>query len=219
MESKTISTEPEPLPLRVTACPHPFRQTREERSLVPGQSLLEILEEVQPDISVYSAHVWVNDEYISPEAWDSTYPAPGSDIAIRVIPQGGAARIIGSIFIAIAAIAAAFVMPWALGLTGPLAGIVGGASGMAVGIVGNLVLNSLFPPTTPKSSQQALAGAPMGSISGQQADSPTLSLTGASNQANKYGPIPLVLGRMKMFPFYGAETYTEIVGSDQYLNL
>jgi hypothetical protein len=204
--------QPEADPLRVIYCPHPFKMGHEETSLVAGQSLLEILREVQPGISAYGAHVWVNDDYIPPEAWAATFPAPGSNIALRVIPQGNMGRILATIFVAIAAIAATVVTSGALG---PLWG---GLAGMATGIVGNLVLNALIPPTTPHRSAMALMGAPT-AIGGQNAGSPTLSLTGASNQANKYGPIPLVLGRVKMFPCYGAETYTEIAGPDQYLNL
>ena len=200
--------------LRVVACPNPFRHDREERWLAPGQSLLEILREVQPNISRYSALVWVGNDPIPPELWASTFPAPGAQISIRIIPQGGFGRLLGSIFIAIAAIAIAW---WA----GPaLAGFFGfgsaafwgGVAGMTVGIIGNLALNALFPPTTNPGSQAQLAGA-------QAQDSPTLSITGASNQANKWGPIPVLLGRHKIFPNYGADLYTEILGNDQYLHI
>ena len=199
--------------LRVVACPHPFKQGHEEQALVPGRSLLEILQEVQPDISQYSAHVWVNDDYIAPEKWVETYPAPGSEIAIRVIPQGEAGRIIGMIFIAVAMIATAvFLGPGAFGIVGlGLPGWAAGLGAMAVGIIGNLVLNAICPPTRKPGRQAQLAG--------WSQDSPTLSIAGASNAANKWGPIPLMLGRHRMYPPYGAESYTEVVGNDQYLRL
>lgn len=43
------------------------------------------------------------------------------------------------------------------------------------------------------------------------------SITGAGNSANRWGPVPVVLGTHRMFPLYGANPYTEIVGNDEYL--
>jgi len=93
----------------------------------------------------------------------------------------------------------------------PLWGTVaGGLAAMAVGVVGSMALNALFPPAPPGRQAQ---------LAGQSQESPTLSLTGASNSANKWGPIPLILGRHRVFPLYGAKPYTEIQGNDQYLRL
>jgi hypothetical protein len=198
--------------------------TQEKYDLIPGKSLLEILQEIQPDISSYSAHVWVNDDYIFPEFWPTTYPVPGSSITIRVIPQKKAARIIGMVLIAIAVIAVSILTYGiltgpAIGMGSTLAGMISSFAGMAVGIVGNLILNALIPPTTASSAKQAALAGVSGAAASSLAESPTLSITGASNQANKWGPIPVVLGRHKVFPVYGAETYSEIVGADQYLNI
>ena len=174
-----------PRPLRVVACPIPFKQAHEEYWLAPAQSLLSILKEVQPDISRYKAHVWVNDEYIPPDAWASTFPTPGSEIAIRVIPQGDIRRALGSIFVAIAAIAVAILVPWLIGPAFPILGpMLGALGGMGVSFLGNLALNAMFPPTVNPSRQSALSG-------GQ--DSPTYSLTGGSNAINKYAPVPKIL--------------------------
>jgi len=222
--SRNLPAVIEPAPLRVVACTNPFKQGYEEYSLSPSKSLLEVLQEVQPNISDYSAHVWVEDDYIPPELWPSIYVGPGANITIRVIPKGGAARIIGTIFIAVAAIAAAFFTAGAsiFTATGMLAGyggIAGGLAGLGVGIVGTLALNALIPPMSPARQSQLALGGHTAARSLSGAESPTLSITGASNQANKYGPIPLVLGRHKIYPAYGAETYTMVVGPDQYLNL
>jgi len=196
--------------LRVIACPHPFRQVQECQELVAGKSLRAILLEAQPDLDRYQAHVWVNDAYIPPEQWDQVYPAPGSDIAIRVIPRGPVGRLIGAIFVAIAAIAAAMFIPWMWPSLGLLGNLLGAVTGMTVSFLGNMLLNVLIPPTLNPERQEQLR---------QGTDSPTYSLAGGSNTANKYGPVPKILGRHKVFPLYGAEAYTEIVGNDQYLRL
>jgi hypothetical protein len=103
------------------------------------------------------------------------------------------------------------------GSGGPLAGVIGGLAGMAVGVVGNLIVNALIPPNAPSSRRHTLkdlSGIGRGSTG---AESPTLFIEGAKNQANKFGPIPRPLGYHRMTPPYGAEPYTEVVGNDQFL--
>ena len=216
--------------LRVTACPHPFKIANQEYSFAPTISLSQILKEVQPDLLLGRyAHIWVNEEYILPENWETTFPIAGSSIAIRVIPggkKGGIFRIIGMVVITILAIVATVLTYGALGgpaLTGTAAMWAGAAAslaGMAVGIVGNLILNALIPVVSP-SSKGALGN--LSAVQGAGLDygqtSPTLSITGASNKENLYGPIPRMLGRFKNTPPYGARTYTESASNDQYLRL
>jgi hypothetical protein len=217
-----LSTPIEEKALRVTVCPHPFKLEHQEYSLAPIISLAQVLQEVQPDALLRRrAHIWVDDQYIPSEQWETTFPPAGAKIDIRVVPGRGAGRIVGSIFIAIAAIAAAIIAPLALGLTGIAYGLVGGLAGLAVGIVGTMALNALFPPVRPGSSGtlSSLAAVPglTGSDYGQS--SPTLSITGAQNKANLWGPVPFILGRYRVAPFYGARVYTESAGGDQYLRL
>jgi len=50
-------------------------------------------------------------------------------------------------------------------------------------------------------------------------DSPTYSIGANSNQANPWGPIPVALGTYKVYPPLGASSYTELVGSDEYLRM
>jgi hypothetical protein len=208
-------------PIRVVACPHPFRAAHEEYQFVPGMSLAEILAAVQPDILLRRrAHVWVNDLYIKPEKWESTYPTWGAEISIRVVPGGPVGRIIGSIFIAIAAIAAiALQQYWAIPLFGKTFGpFVAGLAALGVGIVGNMILNALIPPTTSSPARLAALSAVPGQLDYGETSN-TLSITGAQNKENLYGPVPLILGRHKVFALYGARPYTESAGNDQYLRL
>jgi hypothetical protein len=215
----------DPQPFRVTACPHPFREANETRSMPPGVSLAQVLRAVQPDAELRRfGYVWVNDEPVPPAAWETTFPEAGAKIDIRVAPGGGAGRIIGTIFLAIAAIVVSVLTYGALAgpAWGVWAGVVAGLAGMTVSIVGNMVLNAMFPATANPARQAALMGTgAMASIGygGSVSSSPTYSLNGGSNQANKYGPIPKIFGIHKHFPNYGADTYTEILGEDQYLHL
>ena len=212
-------------PVRVTACPHPFKLANQEFAFAPSISVAQVLREVQPDALLRRrAHIWVNDAYIAPEKWESTYPAPGSEIAIRVVPSGGAGRIIGQVFLAIAMIAIGAVAAiMSAGAATPLvAGMWlagGGLLSAAVGVVGNMALNALFPPVRPggTGTLSALSSMPGQLDYGQS--SPTLSITGARNQANPWGPVPFILGRYRVAPFYGAKVYTESAGGDMYLRI
>lgn len=213
-----------PAPLRVVACPHPFRLANQEYAFAPTLSLAQILKEVQPDALLRRrAHIWVNDTYIPPEKWESTYPEAGSNIDIRVVPSGKAGRVIGMVFLAIAAIVVATVTTFlTIGALGPVwAGILGSVAGMVVGVVGNLALNALFPPARPggPGTIGALSASSMPGQMDYGQSSPTLSITGAQNKANLWGPVPFILGRFRVFPFYGARPYTESAGKDQYLRL
>ncbi len=213
--------------LRVTACPHPFKLANQDFSFAPSISVAQVLREIQPDpLLRRRAHIWVNDAYVTPEKWESTYPAAGSEIDIRVVPSGGEGRLIGTIFIAIAAIAAAVLIP-GLGVFaagGALAGwggVFGGLAAIAIGVVGNMALNALFPPVQPGGAGTLSVLSAMPGLTGTDygQSSPTLSITGAQNKANTWGPVPFILGKFRVAPFYGAKPYTESAGGEQYIRL
>jgi hypothetical protein len=126
--------------------------------------------------------------------------------------QGGAIRSVLGIVIAVAALLVA----------GPLGSLLAGSSfGLAIGLsasvataligggiilAGTMALNALFPvrpPATPDSVNSTSLN----------------SIQGAQNQANPFGPVPVVLGTHRQSPYYAAKPYTEIVGDDQYLRL
>jgi hypothetical protein len=206
----------------VVACSHPFSQVRRTYGLAPGMSLLEILAQVQPDPALRrAAHVWVGDDYIRPEFWAATFPPWGSLITVKVVPAGPVGRIIGAIFVAIAAIAAAvYIGPWLAGVIGfGSSALWGGLAALAVGIAGNLALNALIPPVANPGRHAALMKHPVEAL-GAAAESPSLSITGSQNQANPYGPVPKILGRFgKYKPFLAAETYTESAGDKQFFRM
>ncbi|MFA5381856.1 MAG: hypothetical protein WC356_01735 [Candidatus Micrarchaeia archaeon] len=211
--------------MHVVACTHPFKLANQEFSLSPALSLTQILAEVQPDALLRRrAHVWVNDKYMAPELWDNTYPAPGSEIAIRVVPSGGGVgRIVGTVFLAIAVIAVAALVTWMIGPAAYpiLAPMMGSLAGGIVGVVGNLALNALFPPVQPGGAGTLTALSAMPGLTGVDygQSSPTLSITGAQNKANLWGPVPFILGKFRVAPFYGARTYTESAGGKQWLRI
>lgn len=191
---------------RVIAYPHPFRL--EERRLVqlrPGQTLQNLLEELQPNPHLRPAvFITINGEPVAPEHWPHLIPAPGSLVIVKILPQSGVLKI----FVAIAAIVASVLVPWTLSLTGLMATFVGGLAGMAVGIVGNLLVNALVPPPRPPSPS------PFGN---QQQDPPTQFVSGARNQMLKWGTVPFLLGYHRLVPLKMAEDVSEAQGNHQYV--
>jgi hypothetical protein len=94
------------------------------------------------------------------------------------------------------------------------AGWIGGAYGGAVAAAavmtaGSLLVNAIAPI---KYSNSLAARHSYN-------DSPTYSIGANSNQANPWGPIPVALGTHKVYPPLGASSYTELVGSDEYLRM
>ena len=87
------------------------------------------------------------------------------------------------IVVAIVAWYAAPAVAGALGITSA-AGIAAVGAGLA--LIGQLAVNALIPPPTPK----GLGG-------GGDPFSQLASITGTSNQANPYGVIPCVVGKMR----------------------
>ncbi|OGP69694.1 MAG: hypothetical protein A2Y80_02200 [Deltaproteobacteria bacterium RBG_13_58_19] len=198
---------PEPRDLRVISCPHPFRVEREITRMHPGQTVGQLLAEILPDPwRRRQAQVTVNGEIIHLEMWASTIPRPGSLVVVRVFPSS---RGIASIFIAIAVIATAFFAGPALASAFGFgsSALWGGLAGMAVGIVGNMIVNALIPPARVSSQ---------GQIS-QAQDSPTQFISGARNQLIKFGTIPSLLGFHRIVPLKLAEDYTESEGKDQFV--
>ncbi|MBB4653023.1 hypothetical protein GGQ99_004807 [Aminobacter niigataensis] len=74
-------------------------------------------------------------------------------------------------------------------------------AGLSFGV--KLLLNALFAPRPPQLSQPK----------------PSYSLVNSRNQAAPFEPVPVVLGKHRISPFYGALPYTESSGENQYLRL
>ena len=124
---------------------------------------------------------------------------PGDRITFCVMPQGkGGGQILG----AIAMIALAVVAPYLGGLAaGALLGTTTGAaytfasSAIALGItmIGSLLVSALVPPPSVANTKSDSVASPL-------QESPTYSVTGQSNQARKYAPIPRIYGRHRFYP-------------------
>jgi hypothetical protein len=149
-----------------------------------------------------------NGEPVLRRYWDETVE-DADVITFYTLPLGGGGdsnplRILLMIVVAWAAPFVAGYLNMSIGLQGFAFEVFAGA----VGLVGSMLVSALFPaPRMPTPNQAAaLASA-----------SPTYSLQGQGNAARIGASIPSQYGRVKCYPDFGAQPYTEYVGNEQYL--
>lgn len=210
-------------PVRLVAATRPFSTARVDREVPAGATLAEMVEGAGVDLALIpNAHVWLTRDdaaadavYVPIDNWRRVRPKPGTVVTVRVAPSGGGGkknplRTILTIAVLAASIAAPGLIFTSAFLATTGGALAGAALSAGVGLVGSLLVNAIVPPPRPK----------LGSLSGtDRRDSPTLSIAGARNRADPYGPVPIVLGRHLVVPPYAAQPYTELVGADQYLRL
>ncbi len=180
-------------------------QGRINAALPEGLTLLEMVKRTMPDLPVYEHEnlrlclVTANGaQIIERRFWHCTRPCTGVQVIIRLIPGKSALRSILTVVISVVALAFAPAVAGFFGITSKL-----GISLIAAGlnVVGSLLLNALIPVPTPDD------------ISKKN----TYSISGLQNALRRDEPVPLVLGKHRFAPPYGAMSYTEIVGDQQYI--
>lgn len=220
--------------IAVYAVPYDFRV---DHVIPEGGTIAEMMDQAGIDSNTRAqAHCWIKDpcsglETLIPRKyWGRVRPKVGMRLVLRITPRGGGGGgrksglgILLSVVVMVAAAAVTWgVGAWAglaaaqggLGLGAGAAGALGSLAGGLVGIAGKLAVNALIPP--PSQNRAKFGGT--GSSSGR-AESKSYSITGTRNQLTPLGPVARVFGRTKITPVYGANPYTEIIGSEQYIRL
>ena len=190
----------------VCAVLSPFHNQNAKWEFSPGGSISDILIRIglPPKIP---ARILVNDLLILDEHRDAIRPLAGDLVAIRALPQVAAAA---ALLIAVAAAGASSAATTAavgagLVTAGTIgSAIVSAAAGGVVSLLGKLALNALIPPPS----------APKPSISSFPA---SFSISGGSNQASPYSPIPQLYGTRLVAPALCANWYTEVDTFNQFL--
>jgi hypothetical protein len=177
--------------------------TKQEYTTVPvGNTVLEILNKVDATLAASNAaHVRLNGNPVPRKIWSELIPGAGSKLLVRVVPTGDGdpegTKVLRSVLM--------------IGITALSLGV-GGAWGAGIAIGGFFAVNALVP------LPQLQADAPSGA-----ADSDGLQrtpmLSGARNSMSPYGPVPVILGKHRITPPLGAQPYTELDQSDQFLRM
>lgn len=203
--------------LTLTHHPHPLlpaagRETH-MRAWRYGETVRETLVRCGFDVH-QEIVIGLNDRLLTVAEWDIVLPQPGDIINVHVAVSGGDD---GSNPLAVvASLALSFFAP-GIGEAINLALFDAGSSlafavsspvlGAVVSIAGNAVINAIFKPTS---------GA-LDRASNVASASPTYSLSGGRNALRPYEPLPIILGRHRIHPDYGARPFTQFSGRDQYL--
>lgn len=168
-----------------------------------GHTLAEMLGAA----AAHSLRVTVGGIEVPHALWAGVRPKAGTRVHVEFWPQGG-----GSTRKWVLTIVAVVATVFSYGAaSGAAWAAVGGLSATTVAVGGALIAGlalSMIPPPSLK----------LGSGSTDPLDQ-LKSLTGTSNNASPYGPIPLVIGSWRFFPTHAAMPYTEISGNDQYMRM
>lgn len=185
---------------------------RVEMTLPEGLTVAEIVATALPGVSgidrtlvrvsLVTPH---SSAMVLPEYWHAVRPRPGVRVVIRLIPGKGALKAVLSIVVSIAAVALGAMFGPAvgamLGLTGTTAAAVGTALvGLGVNLLGSLLINALIPPVKPDDERRN-----------------SYSISGWRNRFEPDGAVPVLLGQIRYAPPFAAQSWTEIVGDNQYL--
>ena len=176
-----------------------------------GSNLGEVLTGTLP--AGADALVLLNGDPVDPETWDDIFLRMGDVVQARTVLHGGDGSnpiaAVLSIAVLLTAPSLAALLPGATATAGAGAGVFGGfATGLttfgnfaaaAIGAVGLVAVNNLFPPRLPKPGPKGAA------------QDRLYTLTGGRNRQEPFGKMLLVIGQHRVFPDYAAKPYAEFV--------
>jgi len=183
----------------LTFCPHPLLSTAGREvffiACLPGETITQYFSRLKIPVSRSDWVLFLQDKEIPQQAWAKTVIKEGELITLKAKLQGGGN---GDKNKSIRTILTIIVLLYSQQYSG--------AAQVAIAAIGSYAVSSLFPPLFPPA--EALRG---------EESSPTYSISGGSNRARLFKPMPCVLGSHRIFPDLGAKTYTEFQGEDQFL--
>ncbi len=197
--------------VQVAGAPHPLRTQVVYDWTVAGTTVQDFANFIQNKYEIgerLAARlvILVDGVVVPKDAWSSTVLEAGQTVAYKTLAEGrNATRLL--LTIAVVVVAANFgldagkmLLPSASAATQAAVGT------MAINMAGMALVNAIAPVRMPGQNDP-------GSAAG-------LNLfTGASNQANRFGAIPVVLGKMRATGVLGATPYVDTLTDTSLLNL
>lgn len=202
--------------------PHPLRTERITTAIPAGTNVLQLQDWVLKEYNIAETYkplinIFVNGVRIPEEMKASTVLLDTDVVEYRVVAQGGGGLrtlLTVAVFIAVAVYAPQLgtYLAGAGASTGAIAGYTA-ASSIGLTAVGTALVDAVAPVRQPQ-GQGPAANNP-GSAESQ------LIINGGANQATPYGAIPFVLGRVRLTPPLGANTYNlfSADGKESYLRM
>lgn len=193
------------------AHPHPFRGDRIMKTVCRGATVADMLAEAgfHPRLLPF-VQVEIEGTPVPRAWWGRVRPKEGCTVHAYVVPGKKGKNPLASILTLAVMAAAAFAAPYlagtVMGLEGLAFTIAKTVIGAAITMLGSLAVNAIAPPPKPKNNAPGLGRA-----------EEVFGISGIRNTANPYGAVPEIFGRIRVYPPKAAQTWTEIVGDDQYL--
>lgn len=209
--------------------PHPLRTERITTAIPAGTNVLQLQDWVIKEYNIAESYkpllnIFVNGVRIPEEMKGSTVLLDTDVVEYRVVARSGdPVRTLLTVAVVIAVATATGPAGFAAGWGAAVNGAVGLAATSAFGgtvvslgltAVGMALVDAVAPVRQPQSSAASAANNP-GSAESQ------LIINGGANQATPYGAIPFVLGRVRLTPPLGANTYNlfSADGKESYLRM
>ena len=210
--------------VQLTGKPHPFKETLYTELSINGSTLADVSQNLITTYNISERFaknlvLFVDGIKIPQSEWHTTQVQAGNTIVYKVIPEGKQGlRLIALIAVAYIAVTYGANVGEFLGMTEQTYGVEGalapgGATTagkivgtMAINMAGAALINAAFPI-------RPLIGKDPGS------SAPVNAFSGAANQANRFGAIPVVLGKMRSTAMLGAVPYIETLTDTTVMNL
>jgi hypothetical protein len=199
--------------IQLTGSPHPFKTHRildyAAAGLTVKQCVDYICEKYKVSEKLFKQIIVAVDGIAVPnDRWQSTILSAGQTVTYKTIPQGrNGLRTL--LFIAVVIFATEYAPEAAKAIFGAEVGASSfaiAATKVAISAAGIALVNALVPIRPPKLEN---------ADTGRQLN----LFNGASNRANQYGAIPVVLGRVRMTPPLGSVPYVDTQTTTSYMNL
>ncbi len=203
--------------------PHPLRTERITTAIPAGTNVLQLQDWVLKEYNIAESYkpllnIFVNGVRIPEEMKGVTVLKDTDVVEYRVVARSGdPVRTLLTVAVVIAVAVYAPQLGVYLAGAGASAGAVAGyTAAAAIGLtaVGMALVDAVAPVRQPQASAGSIANNP-GSTESQ------LIINGGANQATPYGAIPFVLGRVRLTPPLGANTYNlfSADGKESYLRM
>ena len=190
--------------------PHIFSQTCQTHAIEPGVTLSEAIQQLDyPRQFEHQLQVYVDNKVVPQALWSKTVVQENQHIFVAFLPEGGDEEKNPFAFIASVAL-----MVYAPIAGKKLAGFLGvGSTGAALltagfSLVGQAVINSVFPPPAVDFNQLGGRSAP---------ESQNYRSDAARNKLELEAPVISLYGKHRIFPNYAASPFTVMSGDVQYI--
>ena len=201
-----------PAVVQLSGVPHPLRTQVLYDWTVAGTSVSDLANFIKQKYTVSDRLasklvILVDGVAIPQDQWNSTVLREGQTVAYKSVAEGGnATRLLLTIAVVVIAVnfgvdVGSALLPNATAATQLAVGT------MAINMAGMALVNAIAPVRMPGQN-------------GDPGNAAALNLfTGASNQASRFGAIPVVLGKMRATGVLGATPYVETLTDTSLLNL